>query len=459
MVFASPIFLFAFLPAALAVYYLVRPRNWALLLASLIFYAWGEPVYLALMLFGIGANWLIALGIEKRRRRWLLVLAIALDLGMLAVFKYADMLISAVNWLFRANLPLSHIALPLGISFYTFQILSYVIDVWRGDVKAERSPVVFGTYVSMFPQLIAGPIVRYRDVAERLREDRRMELSEIGLGARRFCLGLGKKVLLANMVSRCADTAFSLGGGALGAGAAWMGAACYALQIYFDFSGYSDMAIGLGRMLGFRFPENFNYPYVSASVREFWRRWHMSLSGWFRDYLYIPLGGSRRGAARTGLNLLIVFALCGLWHGAGWSFLVWGLYHGAFLALERTKLLSRARPKALGIPLTLVIVLVGWVIFRADTLGEAWVYLKAMAGFGGGASIGAVAGPTTCIAAVIAAIGCTPWLGRVKIWREKSPRAAGMLDMAGTALSVLVLALCAALLMGGTYNPFIYFRF
>ena len=306
-------------------------RNGLLLLFSLAFYAWGEPTYVFLMLGAILANYLLAFRV--RESRLVFVCAVALDLGMLAVFKYLDLLISAANGLFRLNLPGAHLALPIGISFYTFQILSYVIDVRRGDVPPARNLVDFAAYVSMFPQLIAGPIVRYVDVAADLRR-LNGDISTAAAGARRFCMGLAKKVLLANTLASAADTAFGMTG-SLNFGGAWAGLIAYALQIYFDFSGYSDMAIGLGKMLGFSFPENFRYPYVSLSVKEFWRRWHLSLSTWFREYLYIPLGGSRRGKGRTLLNLLIVFALCGLWHGANWTFLLWGLWHGLFLCLER----------------------------------------------------------------------------------------------------------------------------
>ena len=459
MVFASPVFLFAFLPLTLGIYYLSGKRNIVLLTASLFFYAWGEPVYLLLMLFSILANWGLALVIEKRRKKTLLVLAVVLNLGMLAVFKYTDLFISCFNGLFRTNLPLRHIALPLGISFYTFQILSYVIDVWRKEVPAEKSLLNLGTYISMFPQLIAGPIVRYSDIRGTLAAKRRIPLSEISESARRFCLGLGKKVLIANLVSQCANLTFDFGGEMLSAGAAWVGAACYALQIYFDFSGYSDMAIGLGKMLGFRFPENFSYPYVSSSVREFWRRWHITLSVWFRDYLYIPLGGNRKGAARTGLNLLIVFLLCGLWHGAGLNFALWGLYHGLFLVLERIPLFRKKRLKVIDVPLTIIIVLSGWVLFRADTPAAAWSYLKAMAGFGGTLGITGVTRKITWAAFAAGVLGCLPWLPWLKGKIHGNARLEDLFDLLGVIAAVAVLVLSAFLLIGGTYNPFIYFRF
>ena len=459
MVFASPVFLFAFLPLMLGVYYLSGKRNIVLLAASLLFYAWGEPVYLFLMLFNIGVNWRLALSIRKHRRKAYLVTAVALNLGLLVVFKYANMLVSGFSSLFHVHLPLRHIALPLGISFYTFQILSYVVDVWRGTVPAEANVLDLGTYISMFPQLIAGPIVRYGDIRESLAARRKIPLSDIGEGARRFCLGLGKKVLLANVVSQCANLAFDLGGDLLSAGAAWTGAACYALQIYFDFSGYSDMAIGLGKMLGFKFPENFHYPYIASSVREFWRRWHITLSVWFRDYVYIPMGGNRKGAARTGLNLLVVFILCGLWHGAGLNFALWGLYHGLFLVLERLPFLRKKRPKAIGIPLTLLVVLAGWVLFRADTPTAAWTYLKAMAGFGGTVGIGSIAGAPVCIAFAAGIIGCLPWLPALKRKISGKERLENLFDLLGVIAAAAVLVFSVFLLIGGTYNPFIYFRF
>ena len=459
MVFASPIFLFAFLPVTLCVYYLFGKRNIVLLAASLIFYAWGEPAYLLLMVLSILVNWLLALWIRKCRRKVLLVAAVVLNLGMLVVFKYADMLVSLLNSILPIALPMPRIALPLGISFYTFQVLSYVIDVWRGEIPAERNLLRLGTYISMFPQLIAGPIVRYSEIRETLSGPKRISLSDVGEGARRFCVGLGKKVLIANIVAQSADLAFDLGGELLGAGAAWFGAACYAMQIYFDFSGYSDMAIGLGRMLGFHFPENFNYPYISGSVREFWRRWHITLSVWFRDYLYIPMGGNRRGSARTILNLLVVFLLCGLWHGAGWNFVLWGLYHGLFLVAERIPVLQRKRAKIIGIPLTLIIVLIGWVFFRTGTLAEAWSYLRAMAGFGGTLGIDSVTRRTVLLTFAAGAAGCVPWLPFLAQKIKGNPRREQIADLLSVAGAVGILILSVILLTGGTYNPFIYFRF
>ena len=454
MVFASPIFLFAFMPLAVGLCMLARwtkrpwVRNGLLLLFSLAFYAWGEPTYVFLMLGAILANYLLAFRV--RESRLVFVCAVALDLGMLAVFKYLDLLISAANGLFRLNLPGAHLALPIGISFYTFQILSYVVDVRRGDVPPARNLVDFAAYVSMFPQLIAGPIVRYVDVAADLRR-LNGDISTAAAGARRFCMGLAKKVLLANTLASAADTAFGMTG-SLNFGGAWAGLIAYALQIYFDFSGYSDMAIGLGKMLGFSFPENFRYPYVSLSVKEFWRRWHLSLSTWFRDYLYIPLGGSRRGKGRTLLNLLIVFALCGLWHGANWTFLLWGLWHGIFLCLERLrfmKKLQEALPKWVRWCYTALVVLLGWVLFRADSLALALQYagnLFSLEGVWISEVLTVQSG-----AALLAGIVCCLPLPR--------PRQNALTETVYTLMALALLAACALCLAGGTYNPFIYFRF
>lgn len=423
-------------------------RNGLLLLFSLAFYAWGEPMYVFLMLGAILANYLLAFRVRKSRL--VFVCAVALDLGLLAVFKYLDLLISAANGLFRLNLPGTHLALPIGISFYTFQILSYVIDVRRGDVPPARNLVDFAAYVSMFPQLIAGPIVRYVDVAADLRR-LNGDISTAAAGARRFCMGLAKKVLLANTLASAADTAFGMTG-SLNFGGAWAGLIAYALQIYFDFSGYSDMAIGLGKMLGFSFPENFRYPYVSLSVKEFWRRWHLSLSTWFRDYLYIPLGGSRRGKGRTLLNLLIVFALCGLWHGADWTFLLWGLWHGLFLCLERLsfmKKLQEALPKWVRWCYTALVALLGWVLFRADNLGMALQYagnLFSLEGVWISEVLTVQSG-----AALLAGIVCCLPLPR--------PRQNALTETVYTLMALTLLAACALCLAGGTYNPFIYFRF
>lgn len=457
MVFASPIFLFAFFPAALVSCYLLgrtgKPdvRNAALFAFSILFYAWGEPAYVLLMLASIFANYLLGLGVHKSKP--LFALAILLNLGMLGVFKYLDMLIHTANWAFHTSLPLARIALPIGISFYTFQIMSYIIDVRRGDVAAQKNPLRLATYIVMFPQLIAGPIVRYIDIEQGIGKIE-ISMDASARGVRRFCVGLAKKALIANAAAKIADAAFSAPGG-VGFDAAWLGAIAYAVQIYFDFSGYSDMAIGMGQMLGFRFLENFNHPYISRSVREFWRRWHISLSTWFRDYLYIPLGGSRRGRARTLLNLVVVFALCGLWHGAQWSFVVWGLWHGLFLCFERIPLIQKGldrAPRPIGTIYTLLVVLVGWVLFRADSLADALLYLKTMFSlhFHPGANATTILDARTGILLLIGLASCAKW---PKIQSNAWTQAAG------TLAALILLALSALALAGGTYNPFIYFRF
>lgn len=489
MVFSSVVFLFLFLPAVLAAHALVprRGRNLLLLFFSLLFYAWGEAFYVILMLGSIAMNYVFGLWVEASRKsprhRLVLGCAIAANLGALAVFKYSSFLLATLKAvlgdltvflsLVGISLELKPVHLPIGISFYTFQAMSYVIDVYRGQVPPEKRPVNVGLYISMFPQLIAGPIVRYRDIAAQL-GCRAITTSDFAYGVRRFIVGLGKKVLIANTLAVPADRAFALAPDRLTPGIAWLGVVAFTLQIYFDFAGYSDMAIGLGRMFGFRFLENFNYPYISRSIREFWKRWHISLSSWFRDYLYIPLGGSRRSPPRVYLNLVTVFLLCGLWHGASWTFAIWGLYHGLFLVLERV-LVKDQRPSPLG-PLrhiyAVVVVIVGWVLFRADTFGQALAFLGAMLGLGGTAGAGSSAGAyltsEVALAMAAGALGSTPvvpWLaGRFRTYTSASPaRGRVVLAQAGSFAAVVglaaILVACGMSLSAGTHNPFIYFRF
>ena len=476
MVFSSPVFLFLFLPVVLAGYFVLpgRLRNLWLLGTSLVFYAWGEPRFVLVMLASIVANYVLALWIARAdgagRRKALLALAVAANIGLLVVFKYADFLVGNVNTLVGvlgiAPFSLPGIALPIGISFFTFQALSYVIDVYRREVPVQRNPFDLGLYIALFPQLIAGPIVRYHDVARQIVE-RVVTRAGFAYGVERFVLGLGKKVLVANTLAVQADLIFSIPPDQLTAPVAWFGLACYTLQIYFDFSGYSDMAIGLGHMFGFRFLENFSHPYVAQSVTEFWRRWHISLSTWFRDYLYVPLGGNRGSALRTYRNLVLVFFLCGLWHGASWSFVVWGLLHGLLLVAERAglgRIMSRW-PRALRHAWTLFFVMIAWVFFRADSLPHALGYLGAM--FGASPATGIehplalfVDGPTL-LALVAGVVGSMPVLAILQRRLASSPRpaiavAAGIGELA--ALSLILLA-CSTMLAAGTYNPFIYFRF
>ncbi|MGB5708663.1 MAG: MBOAT family O-acyltransferase, partial [Arenicellales bacterium] len=343
MVFSSVLFLFLFLPVVLLLYWVIpnKWRNSFLLIVSLTFYAWGEGLFVGIMLLSIAMNYVFGLAIERgnaRAGRLWVGIAVMANLALLGVFKYANFLVENINTLFSSTgiqlITIDQIHLPIGISFFTFQAMSYVIEVHRRVMPAQTNLLNLGLYIALFPQLIAGPIVRYHDIAAQLKT-RFVNAGQVAYGIERFVIGLGKKVLIANPMGAVADEIFALPPDSITATVAWTAVACYSLQIYFDFSGYSDMAIGLGRMFGFKFLENFNYPYISQSIQEFWRRWHISLSNWFRDFLYLPLGGNRRGPGRTYFNLLIVFLLCGLWHGASWNFVVWGLLHGSFLVLER----------------------------------------------------------------------------------------------------------------------------
>ena len=389
MVFSSTVFLCIFLPLVLLGYYICpkRGRNLFLLIASLVFYAWGEPKYVFLMIFSIIANYVFGLLMDKfrrnsRRLKLMLVLSVVVDLGLLGVFKYTDFIISNINAALGANFDLLKLALPIGISFYTFQAMSYTIDVYRGDVKVQRNIIDFGMYITMFPQLIAGPIVRYADVEEQLHE-RRVTAQDFSEGAMRFVVGLGKKVLLANQIGALWSEIYALGGSS-SALMAWLGAIAFTFQIYFDFSGYSDMAIGLSNVFGFRFGENFNFPYLSKSVTEFWKRWHISLGSWFREYVYIPLGGSRRGSVY--LNLFIVFLLTGMWHGNTGIYICWGLAYGILCVMERTpwfrRLQSRRWYPAVGWIYTMLVVFIGWLCFRLPDVGTFFLYLKNMLGMG-----------------------------------------------------------------------------
>ena len=481
MVFSSTIFLFFFLPLTLLAYFVVGPRgrNLILLAASLLFYAWGETVYLLVMLFSIAANYLFGLLIDRARERGsrggtAFALAVATNLGLLGFFKYANFFVDNLNQVLPvlglAPMDIGRVHLPIGISFFTFQALSYIIDLYRNETAVQRSLLNFALYKALFPQLIAGPIVRYRDVAREI-EQRTVSLDDFASGVQRFIIGLGKKVLIANVMGRAADTIFATPAETLPATLAWIGAIAFMLQIYFDFSGYSDMAIGLGRMFGFHFLENFNYPYIARSIREFWRRWHISLSTWFRDYLYIPLGGNRHGAVRTGANLLLVFLLCGLWHGASWTFLIWGVYHGFFLVLERVpavrRLLDRL-PAPLQHAYVLLVVLVGWVFFRADTFAHALAYLHAMVDFSRpplfNSQLFLALNNEFSLTLAAAVIGSTPVFMLLQRWRTGRPivPAPAMRWLAATAQVgslgfVLVYSIAAVL--GGAHNPFLYFRF
>mgnify|MGYP002429183930 CR=1 FL=1 len=466
MLFSSLPFLFYFLPCALGLYFLAprRLKNAALLLCSLVFYAWGEPRFVLFMAAAILQGYAAARLMERypARRRLLLTLSAVLSLGLLGYCKYADFLISGFNAVTGLSVPLLRITLPIGISFYTFQILSYVIDVYRGDAPAQRSLIDLAAYIAMFPQLVAGPIVRYTDVAPQL-QSRTHTVQDAALGARRFVLGLGKKVLLANVLYELVTVYQQSGQKTVLL--TWMYAAAYMMHVYFDFSGYSDMAIGLGRMFGFRFLENFDLPYTAKSIKEFWRRWHISLSSWFRDYLYIPLGGNRKGAARTNLNKFIVFFATGLWHGANWTFVLWGLWHGLFSTLEGVGAIpKRLRESRLGHVYTMLVVILGFTLFRADTLADAGVMFAAMfTGFSidPANTLALIAlldakAVFLLVTALLFAFGVPQW-----IWRQLQQR--GLPQRAKTAAAALgysaLFGVSVLTLAGATFNPFIYFQF
>ena len=461
MIFSSIPFLYYFLPVVLLVYGLTprKGKNAVLLLFSLVFYGWGEPKYLAVMLVctALGYGFGLALGRAGRPgvRKALLAASVLSSLSFLVYFKYADFFLSNFNALTGASLPLLQMTLPVGISFYTFQILSYTVDVYRGEAQVQKNPIDLACYVTMFPQLIAGPIVRYTDVAEQLKQRGRGDFQK---GASRFLVGLGKKILFANLLGEvCAAWRGTQDGSVL---FSWLYAVSYTLHIYFDFSGYSDMAIGLGALLGFRFPENFNYPYIAASVTEFWRRWHMTLSRWFRDYVYIPLGGNRKGMGKQLRNILIVWLLTGFWHGAAWNFLCWGLYFAALLILEKLFLLRwlDKAPRFVGHLYTILCFIMGWVLFAITDFSQLGQYLSAMftATFADGTALYLLR--SNAVLLVLAAVGCTT--GPLRLWNRVEARLSdGAAVTLRTVGVVVLLLLSIAFLVGDSYNPFLYFRF
>jgi alginate O-acetyltransferase complex protein AlgI len=487
MIFASSLFLFLFLPITLAGYFLIGEkhlnlRNIFLLLMSLLFYAWGEPVYVLLMIGSISMNYIAGVLLHLQRKQntklftenRILVVCIVINLGLLFYFKYANFFISNLNLLLQnmAIQPIAYsaISLPLGISFFTFHAMSYVIDVYRQETEVQLNPINCGLYLTLFPQLIAGPIVRYHDIANQI-VARTVTRAQFSSGIQRFIFGLAKKTILANPLGAVADKIFAAPIGEVTTGMAWLGIVCYTLQIYFDFSGYSDMAIGLARMFGFEFLENFNYPYISKSIREFWRRWHISLSNWLRNYLYIPLGGNRGSSLRTYLNLWIVFLLCGLWHGASWNFVIWGALHGACLVIERIgwhQYLER-----LWFPLqhlyTLLIVMIGWVFFRTDSFSHAMQYLASTIGLTQADGIQYytllyfdLKTLVTLIAGCIFATPIAGWIAQHLRHRIGSPRFRRLqpvFDAGHYSLLVSLFLISVGSLAAGTYNPFIYYRF
>lgn len=471
MVFSSTVFLFVFLPVVFLVNLLMKGKlsNWWLLLVSLLFYAWGEPVYVLIMLGSILANWLFALRIDslpdgRARKLWMAATAVV-NLLALVVFKYANFLVDNLNAVTGMHIALQKIMLPVGISFFTFQALSYVVDVYRRQTPAQKRLSDLALYISFFPQLIAGPIVKYHDIAEQI-ERRTMTADKAWSGVQRFIVGLSKKLLLANAMGNVADAVFKLGPGEANLPLAWIGALAYCLQIYMDFSGYSDMAIGMGRMFGFDIMENFNYPYISRGIKEFWRRWHISLSTWFREYLYIPLGGNRKGLARTCLNMTVVFFCTGFWHGAEWTFLVWGLFHGLFLILETLGVINpgKFRWKWIGNVYALLVAIVGFTMFRATSISQGLDFISAMfTGFSFDAPhallFGRLLTPTRVLVFAVAAVAATPVLPWV--WKRAggNPRREKLLQAVGVACTALLFVLCLLSLASSTYNPFIYYRF
>lgn len=474
MVFSSLEFLCIFLPAVFLLYTVIpvhKVRNGLLIAFSLVFYAYGEPVYVLLMILSSLVNYLCALWIGKseKQKKLPLIIAIVFNLGTLVLFKYTGMFVTAFNSVTHLSVPVPDIILPIGISFYTFQALSYVIDVYRGEVGVQKNYFKVLLYISFFPQLIAGPIVKYRDIAEQI-DNRSQSLEQIAQGLRRFVCGLAKKVLIANTMGQVADIIFAQSTSELGFLSAWLGAAAYLFQIYYDFCGYSDMAIGLGKMFGFTFKENFRYPYGARSVQDFWRRWHISLSTWFKEYLYIPLGGNRKGKARTALNRIIVFFFTGLWHGANWTFVLWGLWHGLFLLLEEYLPFLKKLPKVLGHIYTMLVVLLGFVVFRADTIGYGFGYIGRMFSFGSPGSYDMSLAlrqltPWFIFIFVIAVIGCAPIRPlsdkiRQKLYADGSASTAWrIVSVALYCLAFAGLFFCILRLSPSGYNPFIYFRF
>ena len=478
MVFSSAVFLFAFLPIVFLLHTVIRnttARNVLLIVASLLFYAWGEPVYVLLLLASILVNFV--LGRYVWGRKPVLVAAVVINLAFLIVFKYAGFIVDTINALPFVNLDIPAVSMPIGISFYTFQAMSYVIDTYRDEKKRPGSLPDVMLYVCLFPQLVAGPIVKYNSVREQLRH-REVSTQGISAGIQRFIVGLSKKMLIANVMAVAVDKMFALEMAQLDMASAWVGAVCYMLQIYFDFSGYSDMAVGMGKMFGFTFPENFDYPYTACSIRQFWKKWHISLTSWFREYLYFPLGGNKKGSGRTLFNRFFVFLCTGIWHGANWTFVVWGVYHGLLTMLETVLVKDKKAAgisaeskndnsvaaggvsknkalKLLGHIYTLFAVMIGFVIFRADNMGQAWQFIVRMFSFGttavGSMTAASVMSPLFIITMIIAMAACTPVLKGLPDNRT--------MQLMGKVATVILYLLCIMEIAAGSYNPFIYFRF
>ncbi len=486
MVFSSLDFLFFFLPIVMIVYFFsnTKVRNVILLVSGLFFYAWGEPFYIIIMLISTLIDYTAGRLMAKyddndKKRRIFLIVSVCMNVGLLSIFKYSDFIFNnistlvgtqvtnpvlyvnrALNNAFDLGLSTDHVDLPIGISFFTFQSMSYTIDLYLRNIKVQKSFLSFAAYISMFPQIVAGPIVRYEDVAAEI-DNRTVNMSKISVGIGIFIKGLAKKVLLANNIGALWTTVKAMDYGSLPALTAWIGILAFTFQIYFDFSGYSDMAMGLGKMMGFNFPENFDHPYISESISEFWRRWHITLGSWFRSYVYIPLGGNRKGTARTLINLMIVWGLTGLWHGASWNFVLWGLYFGVIIVIERVglgKLLEKL-PRFVRIIYTFLLTVFGWILFDTDTLSDAGHYFLAL--FGGGGSF-ADSYSVYLLAAnalmlIVCAVGST--MLPSKLYSKLKLRTGAASGYIMPAVQAAVLIICSAYLVDATYNPFMYFRF
>ncbi len=473
MVFSSLLFLFIFLPLTLLSYFILpkKYRNLQLFLASLIFYAWGEPVYISLMLFSTVVDYFHGIQVHKnlergnkKKARFFLISDLMINLGLLCFFKYGDFIIQNINLIFKTNIPLMNLPLPIGISFYTFQTMSYTIDIYRGEVELAKNIIDFGAYVAMFPQLIAGPIVRYKEVYKELMK-REETFDNFAYGVRRFILGLGKKVLFANNIGLLWEEISSKPLGDLSVVGAWLGIVAFAMQIYFDFSGYSDMAIGLGRIFGFNFSENFNYPYISKSITEFWRRWHISLGTWFKENVYIPLGGNKKGYIKQLRNIAIVWLLTGIWHGASWNFLLWGGYFAFLLIIEKIfllKLLKRL-PSLLSTGYALILVLIGWVIFAFDKYSLGIDYLKTLFGMWGNSFIDNNAIYliyTNGLLLIAVILGSTPLPAKIADnFLQKYKNKELFIGIIECSVLVVVFFFSIAFIVDSTYNPFLYFRF
>lgn len=471
MIFSSMVFLWIFLPILLIIYFVSKDkyRNIILLIFSLIFYSWGEPQYISLIIFSILVNYILGLILDKvknkRTEKLVLAIAVLFNLGLLGYFKYFNFFVTNINRIFGSSMiSIRNIELPIGISFYTFQIISYIIDLYRGDIKVQKNPLNLALYISFFPQLIAGPIVKYHDIDEQLQK-REVTTEKFARGINRFIYGLAKKVIIANSMAFIADSIFDANVSSINMTISWIGAICYTLQIYFDFSGYSDMAIGLGRMFGFELMENFNLPYISCSITEFWRRWHISLSTWFKEYLYIPLGGNRKGKLRTLINLGIVFLVTGFWHGASWNFIIWGAYNGFFLIIERIKLkelLDKNKFKVINHIYSLLIIICGWVLFRADGMRNALKYLKVMfipTSTESYFDLSLIINNRNIVFFIIAVLlsGILQCVFE-KFKNKEKIKKVYRVYIEPILVSTLIF-ICIIMLASNTYNPFIYFRF